>query len=150
MTDISVLYEGRMHFGDNAGHYKDAFYAGLSIEWPCRINIKSAADPVVFEFSTSHIETYETGTGHGVFINGREIGRLRDPNSSSGEDEMFKIPLTNDELLDLLNGTEMFILKITIDQGPGWGLIDDFLLRKVALVGARCELGWARARDREA
>ncbi len=117
MANNILILDGSYHLGDNFGVFQSSTYIGLKLALPLKQTwINPDVDVVSFVFSTTDVETWGNWLGHKVSINNTEIGRLKDPNNSSGSSEEFVIDIEKSTYIQLLGGVKNFVLEIELDR----------------------------------
>ena len=131
-TDITV----NLHLGDNAHHsFPEAKFAGLVADLPIVIRNPTVENPTLI-IHTSAIETHAEWQAHKVQLDGTLIGLLKDAGGQPNEVHNFDIPSA------LLGDQTRHRLSIEVGAAMP-GLIDDFVLRALAIEGADLHFGWA-------
>ncbi|MBV8686897.1 MAG: hypothetical protein JOZ90_10995 [Alphaproteobacteria bacterium] len=144
MTDI-LWVAGRYQLGNDPGLFQDAAYVGQTLALPFK---KTWLDPnataVKLIIYTTDVETWGSWSGHAVFINSTEVGRLKDPTDTMGPLERFELSIPVWTLNSALGGKDEFTLRVELEvQAAQPGLSDDFVLTRIAsdeTIAAK--LGW--------
>jgi hypothetical protein len=149
VANTILVVTGSYQFGNNPGLFQDALYVGRSLDFPITISYLDESGPTVsFFFETHDIETWGAWKGHQVLLNGAEIGRLKDPNNTSGRLEQFEIQMQMSTFIQLVKYSAgkpaKADLEIVLDmQSPAPGLADDFVLTRIETSeNVVVELGW--------
>ncbi len=134
MTNDILIIDGSYHLGNNAGLFQSSSFIGLKLALPLKqIWLNPEAENVSFIISTTDIETWGDWKGHKVSINDTEIDRLKDTNNAHGSREQFIIDLPKNRYLELLAGTDNFVLEVSLDRQESMpSFSDDFRLIRIA------------------
>ena len=145
MSEDIVVLVGNYHFGDNVGFFQNATYIGYELILPVYINWIDQVDEVVLKIETHDIETWGNWLGHAVYLNNREIGRLKDPNDTWGRIEKYEIKIPTKLLKEILGGdTGRALLRIVTEkQDAHPTLTDDFVLTRIDTVKFAMHIGSA-------
>ncbi len=132
------------HLGDNPGTYMDLAYAGLVFELPFTVAwVDPDAAEFVFYVDTQDVETWGDWSGHPVFLNDNEIGRVKDSNNGSGAAESTKIVVHKNNFPEPFKVGVKNRLTISVEKkNSSAGLLDDFVLRGYSTKGFSAKLGW--------
>ena len=144
MADV-LMVAGRYQLGNNPGIFQDATYVGHSLILPfSKPWFDPAATKVTFIVYTTDIETWGDWKGHIFSINGREIGRLKDPVDTMGIYERFEIVIGTADLQALLGGKSEFTIEVVLERQTAHPtLSDDFVLTRIATDASfGATLGW--------
>jgi hypothetical protein len=69
---FALVWQGRLHFGDEPGVYGDAHYVGLASEWPLTLHKFDPASPaggiVTFRLQADDVKVFAPSAGHLVTV----------------------------------------------------------------------------------
>lgn len=134
-----LIWQGRIHLGDEPGVFGDAFYSGLATELPITLQKIDPAGPdtTTLVLQTQNVETFSGYPGHVITVTLYE----QDPNQPG---HFLSIPLATEYLtsadnnrqeitVDLTNKTSpMFVsVRVRIDTEVPPGLYDDFVVTRL-------------------
>jgi hypothetical protein len=135
-----MIWQGRLHLGDEPGIFGDASYPGLCAELPITV---SRSDPAAQEFklvlATSDLETFQGYPGHEITV----FIYLPDPNQQfhsiqqvlatarfTSADQNTKAVTVN---VGTASGPFRLSVRLRVDTTVNPGLYDDFVWRKLSL-----------------
>jgi hypothetical protein len=134
-----LIWQGRVHLGDEPGVFGDAFYSGLATELPVTLRKTDPSGPhtTTLILQTQNVETFSGYPGHLITITLYE----KDP---SQQLHFIETPLKTERLtsadnnrqeitIDLADKTSpMFVsVRVRIDTEVPPGLYDDFVITKL-------------------
>jgi hypothetical protein len=139
-TQPELIWQGRIHLGDEPGVYGDAFYSGLCAELPITLTTTSAPgqDSTTLVLETEDVRTFSGYPGHLL------TATLYEPDPTQPnrwrENVLATERLTSSDNnrkqidLDLAGRTSpLYIsLRVRIDTQVPPGLYDDFVLRRLS------------------
>jgi hypothetical protein len=150
-----LVWQGRLHLGDEPGVYGDATFVGINAELPITITMveQSGSDAIRITLETGAVQTYDDYPGHHIVIKHYEPdtsqppnhwkesilwqGRLKstsDNNSSeqSKQDKhRLEIPIDLSGKAKL--GKPLFAsINVRVDTSVPAGLYDDFLILRLS------------------
>ncbi len=138
-----LIWQGRVHLGDEAGIYGDAHYSGLSFDLPFTVFRTDPDDREkrVFEviLETEDMVTYSHYPGHHVVITAYSPD-IHDPYRSV-EKVVCEARLTTDDKdqktiqVEVGEGPDPFYfsIRVRVDTTIHPGLYDDFIVRRLSL-----------------
>ncbi len=151
MTATTLVLAGQYHLGDNPGLFQDATFVGYVLALPLTVTLDSdepGAD------ATFHVETHDVETwgpdewqGHPVRLTGaggtHELGRLKDPDDTSGRVERFRLSIGKAKLEELLGGRNgSVVLTVEVEKRSATpGIADDFVLTRLETTGMIARIG---------
>ena len=151
MTTTSLVLAGRYHLGDNPGLFQDATFVGYVLALPLTVTLDSVESG---GHATFHVETHDVETwgpdewqGHPVRLTGagrtHELGRLKDPDDTSGRVERFRLSITKAKLEELLGGRNgSVVLTVEVEKRSATpGIADDFVLTRLETTGMIARIG---------
>ncbi|MFD7666061.1 hypothetical protein [Streptomyces sp. NPDC059788] len=138
-TNAELVWQGRVHLGDEPGTYGDAAYSGLTTELPLtvtRINTIDAQEQTTLVLKTEDLRTYQGYPGHRleVFLFTPEPADPAHWSRStvadvrlSGEGDRWECPVK------LVGNSAQYRLsvRITVDTTVPAGLYDDFVVTRL-------------------
>lgn len=134
-----LIWQGRIHLGDEPGLFADASYSGLAMELPITLQKTdpSGPDTTTLVVQTQNVETFSGYPGHVVTVTLYE----EDPNQQF---HFIETPLVTERLtssdnnrqelvINLANKTSpMFVsVRLRVDTEVPPGLYDDFVVTKL-------------------
>jgi hypothetical protein len=137
-----LVWQGRIHIGDEPGVYGDAHYSGLCAELPLtvfRTNVEHPQDlPFVITLGTDQVTTFDGYPGHEIVVTTyepdpqkpfhsveREVARERLTSADNSQKEIVIRP--GDKV-----GPFFISVRLRVDTTVNPGLYDDFLLVKLS------------------
>lgn len=135
-----MIWQGRLHLGDEPGIYGDASYSGISAELPITVT-RSDPNAQVFKLvlTTADLETFQGYPGHEITV----FRYLPDPNQAFhsiqqvvasarflGTDQNTKEVTVN---VGTAPGPFRLSLRLRVDTTVNPGVYDDFIWRKLEL-----------------
>ena len=133
-----LIWQGRLHIGDEPGAYGDANYTGLCVELPFTIMKNDSGDPdeVKISIETEDVNTFQGYPGHEValiiFVPGTD-NTWREVVASK---TILYGSENHAELSADLSGIEMPLfaaVRIKVDRSVPAGLYDDFIVKKLLM-----------------
>jgi hypothetical protein len=135
-----LIWEGRLHLGDEPGIYGDAAYTGLCAEHPFTV---FRSDPAAQEFkvvlATANLETFTGFPGHEITIFGYEPDPAQPGHSirqvvatarfTSADDNNKQVTVN----VGTNPGPFRLSAQLRIDTTVNPGLYDDFIWRRLSL-----------------
>jgi hypothetical protein len=134
-----LIWQGRIHIGDEPGIFGDAFYSGLATEFPVTLEKTNPTGPntTTLEVRTQNVETFAGYPGHLITVTLYK----EDPNqqfhfietvlaterltSADNNSQEITINLAN-------NPSPMFVsVRVRVDTNVPPGLYDDFVVTKL-------------------
>ena len=134
-----LIWQGRIHLGDEPGVFGEAFYSGLTMELPITLQKldPSGPDTTTLVVHTQNVETFPPYPGHLITVTLYE----EDPNQQFRFTETILATkrLTSEDhnrqeiTIDLANKiSPMFVsVRVRIDTEVPPGLYDDFVVRRL-------------------
>jgi hypothetical protein len=134
-----LVWQGRIHLGDEPGVYGDAHYAGLSLELPLTLTktFSAGLDVTTLVLITEDVQTFAGYPGHLITVNSYSPDPA-DPDRwqecligstwlTSADDNEKEIAV------DLAGqpSTSFLSLRVRVDTEVPVGLYDDFLVTKL-------------------
>lgn len=145
MTNAEMIWQGRIHIGDEPGVYGDAEYSGLGTEFPFMImssSDDSGSGEVTIILGVTDINTFDPYPGHQVTI----VGHLPvDPSNPNGpwmetelgqgrlkqSDTEVEIPI---DLSDSGNSPFYISARVKVDTTVRPGLYDEFVVLRLSML----------------
>ena len=138
-----LIWEGRLHLGDEPGVFGDAAYTGLCAEHPFTVSRSDPANPVEQTFkvvlTTENLETFSGFPGHEITIFGYVPDPAQPGNAvrqvlatarfTSADANNKEVPIT----VGTRAGPFRLSVQLRIDTTVSPGLYDDFLWRRLSL-----------------
>lgn len=138
-SQAELVWQGRIHLGDEPGIYADAAYSGLTTELPLTLERVNPDGPraTTLVLETDDLQTFQGYPGHPVEVF-LFLPRPADPSRwnrttlatvrLSGNHTRYEIPL------DLTGqGSSLRIsVRVGVDTSVPAGLYDDFVLRRLS------------------
>jgi len=139
-----MVWEGRLHLGDEPGVYGDAAYTGLATDLPVTLTKwaqPNIPDDITFELAANEITIVGHYPGHLVTVFGYEAIPPANPNDPVQwkKIEVGQDRLTTDQITVKTHdtaGKQYFSIRIEVDTTVPPGLYDDFVLLSVHLRSA--------------
>lgn len=136
-----LIWQGRIHLGDEPGVYGDAHYAGLCAELPVTIYNRSdtsGSDIVKLILETEDVRTFAGYPGHEVTVTQYEPDpavafHWRETLLASGQLQDSTNPLEINVDLAGKNAPIYVSVRVRADTTVAPGLYDDFVLVRLAL-----------------
>ncbi len=134
-----LIWQGRVHLGDEPGVFGDAFYSGLAMELPITLlkTNPSGPDTTTLVVQTQNVETFSGYPGHLITATLYE-------EDSSQQFHFIETPLATERLTSADNNRQeitinlankvspMFVsVRVRIDTGVPPGLYDDFVVTRL-------------------
>lgn len=145
-AEQEMIWQGRLHIGDEPGIYGDAAFCGLCAELPFTV-VRSDPNAQGFELvlTTSDLGTFQGYPGHEITV----LMHLPDPNQElhsieqvlaterfTGEDSNSKVMTIH---VGAAPGPFRLSVRLRVDTTVNPGLYDDFIWCKLSLQGAELE-----------
>lgn len=134
--NYELIWQGRLHLGDEPGIYGDAQYAGLCTELPFTIMKaqEEGHDIIQIAVTASDVRTYPGYPGHEVSIvaYGHAGGKWKE--AALGTAKLWDSDTA--EINIDLSGIEMPLfaaVRIKVDTTVPAGLYDDFVLKNISM-----------------
>jgi hypothetical protein len=135
-----MIWQGRLHLGDEPGIFGDASYPGLCAELPITVSRSDqAAQDFKLVLATSDLETFQGYPGHEITV----FMYLPDPNQQfhsiqqilatarfTSADQNTKTVTVN---VGTAPGPFRLSVRLRVDTTVNPGLYDDFVWRKLSL-----------------
>ncbi|MEZ6123733.1 MAG: hypothetical protein R3C49_11215 [Planctomycetaceae bacterium] len=119
--------------GDNPGYYKGTRFVGMKLQMPLRLPDPATIDGgVTLRLGTQYVETLGVSR-HAVELNGQTIGHMTGGYFVE-ERETFDFFINRCDFEAIIASQNPTELTITVDNAPGRGMADDFVLRSVGVV----------------
>lgn len=159
-SSFELIWQGRLHFGDDPGVYDDAHFVGLTSEWPLtlhKFNLTSKeSGPITFRLQADDVRVFAPSPGHLVTVTRSEPDPLpgqpfhwkRTVLPIVGSDHLSSDALEFDIALPVDTATAYLGIRLEVDTSVAPGLFDDFVVRRLmaksmthgALLGFQFEL----------
>ena len=135
-----MIWQGRLHLGDEPGIYGDAAYSGICAELPVTI---SRADPTTERFwlilDTANLKTFSGYPGHQIIVMIYEVDPTHPFHST--EREVANGRFTSDDLdhkemeikVGKTNGSFRLSVRLRCDTNVNPGLYNDFIWQKLSI-----------------
>ena len=127
------LIETHFQLGDNPGYYKGTRFVGMKLQMPLLLPDPAEVDGgVTIRLGTQYVETLNTSR-HVVSLNGTKIGEMTGGYFVE-ERETFDFFVERTAFETIYNSANPATLGVDVDDTPGQGLADDFVLRYAGAV----------------
>lgn len=143
-TQQELIWQGRIHLGDEPGVYGDAHYPGICAEFPTTIYrldpSKRDDKPFKLVLETEDLNTYNDYPGHVIAVIIYELDSKKQFHSVERvlAQERFTSADNNRKEIEVKPGTQegpfSITLRLRIDTSVNPGLYDDFIWRKLSLI----------------
>lgn len=136
-TGQELIWQGRLHLGDEPGIYGNAQYAGLCAELPLTVMQNSAegSESVRIVLEADDVRTYAGYPGHQVLvIEHFESAEGMWQEKIIGQGKLWDMD-TTEITIDLSNKQMPLFLsvRVKVDTSVPAGLYDDFVIRKLSM-----------------
>jgi hypothetical protein len=159
-SGFELVWQGRLHFGDEPGVYADAQFVGLASEWPVTLHkfdpASTTGGTIVFRLQADDVKVFAPSPGHLVTVTRSEPDPLpgnpyhwkRTVLPIAGPDHLSTDVLEFEIALPATAATVYLGLRLEVDASVAPGLLDDFVVRRLtskstthdALLGFQFEL----------
>jgi len=130
-----LVWQGRIHIGDEPGVYGDSYYAGLCAELPFTVTKIRETESLKIMLETEGMKTFEGYPGHEIYIIAHEKGEhywtetMLGNGRLSGEGNIFDISID----LSGMESPVFLSLKVRVDTTAPAGLYDDFVIKRISI-----------------
>jgi hypothetical protein len=130
-----LIWQGRVHLGDNPGVFADASYSGLVVEFPVTLTKREAtgSHATTLRLRSENVRTFEPYPGHRITVtmyedSGSTVLQKRYIKGPGGD-----APVDTEIDLDLEGQpTSIFIgVRVQVDTSVPHGLYDDFVVTQL-------------------
>jgi hypothetical protein len=159
-SGFELIWQGRLHFGDEPGVYGDAHFVGLASEWPLTLHkfdpTSTTGGTITFRIQADEVKVFAPSLGHSVTV----TRSVPDPQAGNpyhwtrvvlpivGANHLSSDVLEFDVALPVDAATVYLGLRLEVDTSVTPGLLDDFVVRRLtakssthdALLGFQYEL----------
>lgn len=130
---VRDIVETHFQLGDNPGYYHGTRFVGMKLQMPLRLPDPSYVDGgLTLRFGTQFVETLGRSR-HTVSLNGIQVGEMTGGYFVE-ERETFDFFVAQKEFESIVATQNPAELNVSVDNAPGRGMADDFVLRYVGLV----------------
>lgn len=139
-----MIWQGRLHIGDDPGIYGDASYCGLAAELPITVYRSDASNTTTTSFlliiETKDVETYAGYPGHELVVilyepdphqQFHSVERILTEAKLIGSDNNRKEILVD---IGTISGPFRLSVRIRCDTTVNPGFYDDFVWRRLSLL----------------
>lgn len=133
-----LIWQGRIHVGDEPGVYGDAAYSGLCAEFPITIrpfNPSVTNEDITFVLEADNVHVFPGYAGHQVLITGYELDPVAGPYKWK-QVPLLAIALISDHTeikLPSLGGHKFVSLQVRVGTTVAAGLYNDFVWEQLSL-----------------
>jgi hypothetical protein len=133
-----LVWQGRIHIGDEPGVYGDAAYSGLCAEFPMTVrpfDPTSTNEDITIVLEADNVHVFAGYAGHQVVVIGYE------PDATAGPYKWKQVPLLTTVMtanhteikLPSLGGHKFVSTQLRVDTTVAAGLYNDFVWEQVLL-----------------
>jgi hypothetical protein len=132
-----LIWQGRLHLGDQPGVIGDATFVGLAVEFPVTLHAFRPSEPadITFQLETNRVAIYSPSTGHKVSVFAFAEDKTTTPSIWARrflvegwmDQEILELKVTN------MKGESYLSVRVEVASELMPGLYEDFIVRRLAL-----------------